>query len=355
MRNYRLYFKDKKILITGHTGFKGSWMTLWLNSLGAKILGVSKNIPTSPSHYKLLNFKKNVKFIKRDIKNPKSLNKIIKNYKPDYIFHLAAQSIVKKSYLRTFETWETNLLGTVNLLESLKNYKKKITVVIITSDKAYKNIETSKGYKEDDLLGGIDPYGASKSAAELAIQSYVKSFFNKKKNISIAVARAGNVIGGGDWSENRLVPDCIKSWLKKKVVTIRSPNSTRPWQHVLEVINGYLILAIKLKLNKKLHGESFNFGPEMKKNFKVIEVLKSSKMYWNTVNWKIKNKRSFYENKLLNLNSNKAKKYLNWKPVLSFADTIKLTIEWYRGYAENKKDIYKLSLNQINYFQKLLK
>ena len=355
MRNYRPYFQDKKILITGHTGFKGSWMTLWLNSLGAKILGVSKNIPTSPSHFKLLNLRKNIKFIKKDIKNPKTLNKIIKNYKPDYIFHLAAQSIVKKSYLRTFETWVTNLFGTVNLLESLKNYKKKIVVIIITSDKAYKNIETSKGYKEDDLLGGIDPYGASKSAAELAIQSYVKSFFDKKKNISIAVARAGNVIGGGDWSENRLVPDCIKSWLRRKVVTIRSPNSTRPWQHVLEVINGYLVLAIKLKLNKKLHGESFNFGPEKKKNFKVIEVLKFSKKYWNTVNWKIKNKRNFYENKLLNLNSNKAKKYLNWKPILSFSDTIKLTIEWYRGYAENKKDIYKLSLNQINYFQKLLK
>ena len=215
---YKKYFKNKKVLITGHTGFKGSWLTLWLNSLDAKILGISKSIPTKPSHFDVLKLSKNIRSKFIDIKHYSKLRKVILNYKPDYIFHLAAQSLVKKSYTDTLNTWNSNLIGTVNLLEVLKDYnKKKVTVVIITSDKSYKNLEIKRGYKEEDLIGGVDPYGASKSSAEIAIKSYVKSFFSSQKsNVSIAVARAGNVIGGGDWSENRLVPDCIRSWSKKR-------------------------------------------------------------------------------------------------------------------------------------------
>ena len=210
------FFKNKKVIITGHTGFKGSWLALWLNLLGAKVLGISLNIPTSPCHFKLLNLNK-IKSKKIDIKNFKLISKEINRFKPDYVFHLAAQAIVKKSYLKPLETFNTNTIGTLNILESLKKVNKETISIIITSDKSYKNIETKKGYVESDILGGDDPYGASKSAADIIINSYIKSFFNFKKNKNfIAIARAGNVIGGGDWSEDRLIPDCMKAWLKKK-------------------------------------------------------------------------------------------------------------------------------------------
>ena len=258
-------FFRKRVLITGHTGFKGSWLSLWMHLLGAKVLGVSKDIPTKPSHYKTAGLDKFIKSKFVDIQNLKKIKKIIKNYKADFIFHLAAQSLVKKSYTDSLMTWKSNLIGTINILESLKEVNKNTKVILITSDKVYKNIETRKGYKENDLLGGIDPYGASKSATEIAIKSYIKSFFSKKENkILITIARAGNVIGGGDWSENRLIPDCIKSYSNNKKMLVRNPNSTRPWQHVLEVLNGYVNLAEHLNKNNKIHGEAFNFGPNKK-------------------------------------------------------------------------------------------
>mgnify|MGYP006144204007 FL=1 len=333
---YKKYFKNKKILITGHTGFKGSWLALWLKSLDAEVFGVSKSIPTNPSHYHVLTLSKIIKSRFVDIKNFVKLKKTIMNFKPDYIFHLAAQSLVKKSYIETLNTWNSNLIGTVNLLEVLKNYnKKKVNVVMITSDKSYKNLEIKRGYKEEDLLGGIDPYGASKSSAELAIKSYIKSFFSTKKcNVSIAVARAGNVIGGGDWSEDRLVPDCVRSWSKKKKVLIRKPNSTRPWQHVLEAINGYLTLAFKLKENRmKYHGQAFNFGPRNNNSYKVIEVVKEMKKNWDVVDWKVfKKNKDFFKNNLLKLNSLKAEKKLKWRCILNFKETIFFTIDWYKNF-----------------------
>ena len=286
----RKTFKGKKVLITGHTGFKGSWLTLWLKFYGAKILGISCNIPTSPSHFKLLNIK-NIRSKKLDIRNLKLLSKEIQKFEPDFIFHLAAQSLVKKSYQFPSLTWETNALGTLNLLESLRLFKKKCTVILITSDKVYKNIEIKKGYKEHDELGGIDFYSSSKASAELVINSYIKSFFPKNSKIKIGIARAGNVIGGGDWSPDRLIPDCIKSWSINKKAIIRSPNSTRPWQHVLEALGGYLLFAFKLNKNNKLHGEAFNFGPNQKLNYKVIELLKISKKSWKKVSWKITNNK----------------------------------------------------------------
>ena len=229
-------------------------------------------------------------------------------------------------------------------------------VVLITSDKAYKNVEKQEGYKESDFLGGLDPYGASKSAADIAISSYVKSFFSKKNNkIIISIARAGNVIGGGDWSNDRLLPDCIKSWLKGKKVIIRNPQATRPWQHVLEVLNGYLKLASFLKKNKKFHGQAFNFGPQTNKNYSVIEVLKNVKKLWKISSWIIKKDKKFFENTLLQLNSEKAKKIIKWKPVLNFKDNIKLTVEWYKQYSMNKKSISKKTLEQINFYTKILK
>ena len=357
MLNYKKkFFFKKKVLITGHTGFKGSWLSLWMHVLGAEVLGISKNIPTIPSHFKLTGLNKLIKSSFTDIGDLNKIKKIIKDFKPDYIFHLAAQAIVKKSYNDSVGTWKSNLMGTINILESLKEVKKKTLVVLITSDKVYKNIETKKGYKENDILGGVDPYGASKSATEIAINSYIKSFFSGKKNkILISTARAGNVIGGGDWSENRLIPDSIRALLNNKKMIVRNPNSTRPWLYVLEVLNGYINLAINLKENKKLHGHAFNFGPG-KKNYKVIDVLKKMNFFWKKINWRVKKNKNFFEYNLLNLDTKKSNKLLKWKCKLSFSSSIKLTISWYRNFFinRNKQDkIMHNSIKQIKYFELL--
>jgi CDP-glucose 4,6-dehydratase len=324
------YFKNKTVIVTGHTGFKGSWLVAWLNLLGAKVIGISNGYSSSPSHYKLLKLK-NVYNKKIDIRNISLVKKIFSKYQPDFVFHLAAQSIVKKSYNEPLNTWSTNTIGTINVLEALRELKKKCVAVIITSDKAYKNLEIKRGYKENDRLGGKDPYSASKAAADIAIKSYVDSFFSSKKNkIFIATARAGNVIGGGDWSVNRLVPDCIRSWSKKNKVIIINPSSTRPWQHVLEAVYGYILLSINLYKNKNLHGEAFNFGPANNHNYSVISLVKLMKSTWKNVYWKIsKNKKGGYkESSLLKLNSKKANKTLKWKSVLKFKETVFLVADW---------------------------
>ena len=355
--NFLKQFKNKKVLVTGHTGFKGSWLTLWLVLLGAKVMGLSVNVPSNPSHFKAIKLKNKIKHKKADVRNLKLLKKIFKRYQPDFVFHLAAQSLVKRSYLNPIYTWETNTIGTLNILESLKELKKNCTAIIITSDKSYKNIEIKRGYHEKDILGGKDPYSASKASAELVIQSYISSFFSAKKNkVLIGIARAGNVIGGGDWSENRLIPDCIKSWSKNKKVLIRNPRSTRPWQHVLEATWGYLLFLLILKKNKKLHGEAFNFGPNNMKNYNVISLVKLMKKYWKKVSWKVvKEKRKIYsESNLLKLNSNKAKIKLKWRCVLSFKETINMVAHWYQSYYYNPKQIQKISYEQIKKYEMFL-
>jgi len=351
-------YKNKKVLVTGHTGFKGSWLTSWLVLLGAEVIGLSIDIPTNPSHFKAIKLQNKINHKKMDIRNLKLLKKTFKKHQPDYVFHLAAQAIVKKSYLDPIYTWETNTIGTLNVLESLREIKKNCIAVLITSDKSYKNLEIKRGYKENDILGGKDPYSASKASAELAIQSHISSFFPlKKTKVLVGIARAGNVIGGGDWSENRLIPDCVKSWSKNKRVLIRNSQSTRPWQHILEAVRGYLLLALTLKKNKKLHGEAFNFGPENTKNYSVIFLIKLMKKYWKEISWKMPNKKkkSFYESNLLKLNSNKAKIKLKWKCILTFAETISMVANWYKSYYSKPKQIQKVSLNQINEYEKLLK
>ena len=295
------FYKNKKVLIIGNTGFKGSWLSLWLYYLKAQVLGLSINYTTEPSNFKVLNLNKKIKFKKTDIRNFKNLKKQIKQFKPDLIFHFAAEAIVKNSFQNPKKTWQTNTMGTVNILESIKDTKKKITAIIVTSDKVYKNLETTRGYKETDVLGGQDPYGASKAAADIATQSYFYSFLKDNKNIRLCIARAGNVIGGGDWSEGRIIPDCIKSWSKKKIVKIRNPNSTRPWQHVLDVLNGYLILAARLSKKKTLNGEAFNFGPKIEKKTRVIDIVKQMQRSWSKAKWKIIENKTFSENKYLRI------------------------------------------------------
>ena len=349
-------FRNKKVLITGHTGFKGSWLAMWLNILGARVAGVSNNFPSSPNHYKLLNLNKKILSKNLDIRHLEVLKKFIKKYQPDFVFHLAAQSIVKAAYENPIQTWSTNSIGTVNILESLRQLKKKCVAVIVTSDKCYENFEIKRGYNENDRLGGKDPYSASKASADIAIRSYISSFFCHKNNkVFIATARAGNVIGGGDWSPNRLVPDCVRSWSRKKKVLIRSPYSTRPWQHVLEAIYGYITLAINLNKNSSLHGEAFNFGPSNYQNYTVISVIKLMKEYWQNVSWKLhKNNKIFKESSLLKLNSQKAKKNLKWKSVLTFKENISLVANWYKNFYLNSKQAYKLTLSQIEFYQKIL-
>ena len=223
-------YLNKKVIVTGHTGFKGSWLSAWLILLGAKVIGISDNYSTSPSHFKSLKIKNKIKHYLTDVRNLKEIKKIFIKHKPDYVFHLAAQPLVNTSYIDPIKTFETNILGTLNILESLRYIKNRCIAVIITSDKVYKNLEIKKGYKETDILGGFDPYSASKASAELILKSYINSyFFKEKKNIRIGIARAGNVIGGGDWSENRLIPDCIKSWSKNKTVILRNPRSCGSW------------------------------------------------------------------------------------------------------------------------------
>tara|TARA_B100000780_G_scaffold83952_1_gene57415 strand:+ start:574 stop:1665 length:1092 start_codon:yes stop_codon:yes gene_type:complete len=351
-------FKKKVVIVTGHTGFKGSWLTQWLLLLGAKVVGISNNIPSKPSHFESLNLKNKIINKKIDIRNLVLLEKVFKEYKPDYVFHLAGQSIVKKSFTDPIYTWQTNTIGTLNILESLRKLKKKCFVVLITSDKSYKNIEIKRGYKENDILGGHDPYSASKAGAELAIQSHIKSFFpHNKTKVFISVARAGNVIGGGDWSNYRLIPDCIKSWIKNKNVVLRNPKSTRPWQHVLEAVWGYLLLAANLKKNKKLHGEAFNFGPVVTNNYSVLQVVKIMKKNWKKVSWKLidPKKNNFYESSLLKLNSSKTEKNIHWKCILTFPETMEMVANWYKSYDTNPKKIYNMTFDQIKKYEKLLK
>jgi len=349
-------FKNKTVIVTGHTGFKGSWLVAWLNLLGAKIVGISNGYNSSPSHYKLLKLKK-VYSRKIDIRNNLLVKKIFSKYQPDFVFHLAAQSIVKKSYDEPLNTWSTNAIGTINVLEALRVLKKKCIAVIITSDKAYENLEIKRGYHEGDRLGGKDPYSASKASADIAIRSFISSYFSHKNNrVFIATARAGNVIGGGDWSSNRLIPDCVRSWSKKKKVLIRNPHSTRPWQHVLEVVYGYITLAINLNKNPKLHGEAFNFGPANHQNYKVISVVKLMKKYWKDVSWKLykNNNKNFKESSLLKLNSRKAKRNLKWRSVLTFNENISLVANWYKKFYFNSRHINELTSGQIEFYQKIL-
>ena len=352
MENYNLVkiFRNKKVLITGHTGFKGSWLSLWLNISGAKVYGISNNYKSTETNIKNFRLKKNVKNFNIDIRNFVKLNKIITKIKPDFIFHFAAQSLVGKSFKNPIYNFETNFNGTLNLLEVLRLSKFKCISIIITSDKSYKNLEIKRGYTENDILGGDDPYSASKASAEFVINSYFKSFLKNKKNLRIAICRAGNVIGGGDWSNDRLIPDIMRSIFNNKKVKLRNQSSTRPWQHVLDVLNGYLILASKLKKNNTLNGQSFNFGPPIKSNYTVLAIVREMKKNWNLLEWVFSN-RTYHESTLLKLNSSKSLKYLNWKNKLDFKELIRLVTDWYKCFYENK-NIYDFSIKQIRNFEK---
>ncbi len=344
-------FKNKNIIITGHTGFKGSWLSLWLKLLGANVIGISLGEVSFPSHFKVTNSELISTNYFLDINDLPSLKKIIKDHSPDFLFHLAAQSLVSVSYNNPIETWQTNLIGTLNVLESLRGLNKKCSAVIITSDKCYKNVEWVWGYREIDELGGNDPYSASKAAAEILINSYVKTYFPLDGNIRLASARAGNVIGGGDWAIDRIIPDAVRAWSNNQVLELRNPNATRPWQHVLEPLSGYLLLASKLDKDHSLNGEAFNFGPQHSNHYSVLDLMNTAKLYWDRASWKeTQDQLAIPESNLLKLNCDKASNMLQWRPVLDFKETLEITIQWYKSFYQEDMIPYDLTINQINQF-----
>tara|TARA_B100000929_G_scaffold263513_1_gene229398 strand:+ start:131 stop:1222 length:1092 start_codon:yes stop_codon:yes gene_type:complete len=357
--NFNNIFDNKTILITGHTGFKGSWLSLWLSSLGANVIGISDNIPTSPSNFSILKLDKVVTDIRADICNIEVISKVISEQKPDFIFHMAAQALVRQSYDDPISTIRTNTLGTASLLESIRksDVDKKLVVSLITSDKVYENNEWERGYREDDKLGGHDPYSSSKSAAEMIISSYFRSFFNHSdKDIRFSIVRAGNVIGGGDWAEERLVPDSVRATAIGKSVELRNPNSTRPWQHVLEPLGGYLLLASKSYIDESFNFEAFNFGPNNSSyNKTVLELIDELSVTWPSITSIEKalgtNKK---EANLLQLSCDKAEKFLNWTAVLNFHETCEFTASWYKNFYTKKDfNLMQFTLHQIKMYSDL--
>tara|TARA_B100001029_G_scaffold152957_1_gene136325 strand:- start:2911 stop:4023 length:1113 start_codon:yes stop_codon:yes gene_type:complete len=335
-------FKGKKVIITGNSGFKGSWLSLWLNKLGASVHGISYKPPSELNMFESLNLENKLKsFSKIDIaNNPSEVDEIITKIEPDFLFHLAAQPLVSVSYQDPLFTIRTNVLGTANILNSIKNQSHRVVSVIITSDKCYDNLELKRGYEESDILGGKDIYSGSKGAAELVIKSFYHSFFkNHKFNSVIASARAGNVIGGGDWGKDRIVPDAVTSWNKSQKLHIRNPLSTRPWQHVLEPLSGYLTLAYKLYSDDNLNGESFNFGPNDSSNKTVAELIKGLSERWGFANqndsFTVKHTEDFHEAGLLQLDCKKASEILEWAPNLSFDEMINFSCDWYKEFYSN--------------------
>jgi len=349
-------FADKRVLITGNTGFKGSWLTVWLLRLGARVSGIANSTPTNPSMFQELSLSSKISHHSEDIRNSEAICEIIATEKPDFIFHLAAQPIVSESYEKPLETFTTNVIGTANVLEALRILNPVCTAVFITSDKCYDNLEWVWGYRETDALGGKDIYSGSKGAAELVLKSYFHSFFKKENiNFSVGIGRAGNVIGGGDRARDRIVADCVKAWSQKKVVEIRSPDATRPWQHVLEPLSGYLQLAQALAERKSLHGEAFNFGPRSQKNHTVIELLNDLAGYWGFSDlsqaYRITDNLPFHEAGLLKLNCDKALYHLNWQASLEYDETIRFVGEWYRQFYREHKNMFDITSSQIQQYE----
>lgn len=328
MKLFNNIYKGKKVLVTGHTGFKGSWMALWLTKMGAKVIGYSIDTPSAPNHHELLKLK--ITSIKGDILDRKKLEAALKKYKPDIVFHMAAQAIVRKSYEDPTGTFETNIVGTMNVLEACRKAGVK-AIVNVTSDKCYENVEQLWGYRESDAMGGSDPYSASKGAAEILSQSYRRSF-----DMMIANVRAGNVIGGGDWARDRLIPDIMRATSKREPVHIRNPYATRPWQHVLEPLSGYLLVGARLLEGKKEFADNWNFGPADTSNLSVFEVTEHTKKHWDNIVYKVKtSKKNPHEAHLLKLDSTKAHTLLKWRNVWDHHRTFEKTVNWYKHFYEN--------------------
>jgi CDP-glucose 4,6-dehydratase len=349
-------YAGKKVLVTGNTGFKGSWLTLWLLEMGAKVFGLSNTLPGDPCMFSELDLEKKINHYWADVRDAAKVRQIIREVNPDFVFHLAAQALVSVSYENPLDTISTNVLGTANVLEALRLENPDCTAVIITSDKCYDNVEWVWGYKETDALGGKDIYSGSKGAAEIIFKSYFHSFFKKEEcRVRLATARAGNVIGGGDWAQDRIIPDCIRSWSKGEPVEIRSPKATRPWQHVLEPLSGYLTLGQKLSEDKSLHGQSFNFGPQAENSHTVVDLISAVGHIFGQPEgqepYTITDNIPFHEAGLLKLNCDKALFHLRWMPTLQYMELIHFTADWYRNWNLGEIDMYTFTMDQLQTYQ----
>lgn len=352
-------YNSKRVLVTGHTGFKGGWLSLWLKELGAEVIGYSLDPPTRPSFFEAVDLKNQLIHIIGDVRNEKHLLSVFEKYQPEFVFHLAAQSLVRFSYKEPRLTYETNVMGTVNILEAIRKSKSVRAAAIITSDKCYENKEWIYGYRENDPVGGYDPYSSSKGCAELVVSAYRRSFLNpinqNDHKIAISSARAGNVIGGGDWREDRLIPDCIKSLSGNKPITIRNPAAIRPWQHVLEPLSGYLLLGAKMYKDGAKYNGAWNFGPSDSDLITVEEITKKIVSYWGSGKYKneisIKNP---HEAKLLKLDCSKARSILKWYPVYNIDETLSKTIEWYKMFYNEigKDNLFEYTIKQIRDYEK---
>ena len=341
-------YNNRRVLVTGHTGFKGSWLCAWLNKLGADVTGYSLSPPTQPNHYESLNL--DINSVINDIRDYKALINVFKEFKPEIIFHLAAQPSVLVSYKDPIETVSTNVIGTSHVLEASRQTNSVTAVVIVTTDKCYKNKEWHYGYRENDDLGGHDLYSASKACAEIVTASYRRSFFNSKQSdnhkILVASARAGNVIGGGDWTDDRLIPDVFRAVAQSNPVKVRNPDSTRPWQHVLDPLSGYLLLGQKLLQGLMDFADAWNFGPDLESNIKTVDIIDMMANEWSVITVETSiNNNAPHEAGLLMLDNTKAKMQMNWEPVWEIKKTVNKTVNWYKYYIE--KDI-AITLDQID-------
>lgn len=347
------FYKGKRVLVTGHTGFKGSWLSIWLHELGAEVIGIGLDPFTEKDNYVLSGIGQKIKAdIRADIRDGEKMKEIFNEYKPEIVFHLAAQPLVRLSYDIPVETYETNVMGTINIMEAIRATDSVKVGVMITTDKCYENKEQIWGYRENEPMGGYDPYSSSKGAAEIAISSWRRSFFNPtdygtKHHVSIASVRAGNVIGGGDWALDRIIPDCIKSLEAGKDINIRSPKAIRPWQHVLEPLSGYMLLAQKMWIEPTKFCEGWNFGPLPESISTVWDV--ASKVIENYGSGKlndISDPKALHEAKLLMLDISKAKFLLDWEPRMNITKCVELTVDWYKRY--KTEDVYMVCIEQIN-------
>ena len=348
-------YKGKRVLVTGHTGFKGSWLCEWLLHLGADVAGFSINIPTQPSNFEVLGLSERLLDIRGDVRNLVTLQQAFEDFKPNIVFHLAAQAIVSTSYEDPKATFDTNLGGIVNFLEAVRTAPSVNVAVIITSDKCYENVEWQYGYRETDLLGGKDPYSASKACAEIAFSTYWRSFFEGGPK-QLATTRAGNVIGGGDWAQNRIVPDCVRAWSGGDAALIRSPASTRPWQHVLEPLSGYLWLGARLYQKELgLAGEAFNFGPGPEVTQSVSQLVTEMTRTWTCHSWRTDSvtPAAKAEAGLLKLCCDKSWARLGWKATLTFAETVAMTAAWYREHYSGDHDMTRFTFEQIAEYERL--
>ena len=346
------FWNGRRVLITGHTGFKGGWLSLWLNQLGAKVTGYAIDPPNNPSFFQEANVNSSLQeSIHGDIRDAEKFTKVMIEISPEIVIHLAAQSLVKESYDNPVSTYSTNIMGTVNLFEAIRKTPSVKVVLNITTDKCYENIETNIGYTELDRMGGYDPYSSSKGCSELISSAYRQSFF-QNKGVALASARAGNVIGGGDWAKDRIIPDAIRSFLSKNPLLVRNPIATRPWQHVLEPLSGYILLCQQLMKSPKIFSEGWNFGPSSEDEASVSKLADIiTKIWGDGSSWKLDKDFHPHEAQLLQLDCSKANNKLGWIPFWHLDRTLIETIEWYKAWSCNK-DMHQFSINQIESYQK---